>query len=166
MKIAMNTIVTMTYELKDADGNILESSKDPVAYLHGGYDNIFPKVEEAMHGKKIGDIVELGLEPSDAFGEYDAELVQIEPKSAFPEAELKIGMQFEGDDSSGEVIVYSVTDITDDKVVVDGNHPWAGQKVIFKAEVKDVSLANDNEVTNINMFKVMVEQSTLDLNYL
>ena len=149
MKIAMNTIVTMTYELKDADGNILESSKDPVAYLHGGYDNIFPKVEEAMHGKKIGDIVELSLEPSDAFGEYDAELVQIEPKSAFPEADLKIGMQFEGDDSSGEVIVYSVTDIADDKVVVDGNHAWAGQKVIFKAEVKDVRLANDNEVTNI-----------------
>jgi FKBP-type peptidyl-prolyl cis-trans isomerase SlyD len=146
MQIAMNTVVTMTYELKDAEGSILESSKEPVSYLHGGYDNIFPKVEESMHGKKIGDIIELGLEPSDAFGEYDAELVQIEPKSAFPEEELKIGMQFEGDDSSGEVIVYSVTDITDDKVVVDGNHPWAGQKVIFKAEVKDVRLANEEEV--------------------
>jgi FKBP-type peptidyl-prolyl cis-trans isomerase SlyD len=146
MKIAMNTVVTMTYELKDADGNILESSSEPIAYLHGGYDNIFPKVEEAMHGKTIGDTLELGLEPSEAFGEYDAELVQIEPKNAFPEAELKIGMQFEGDDSSGEVIVYSVTDITDDKVVVDGNHPWAGQKVIFKAEIKDVRLANEKEV--------------------
>jgi len=146
MQIAMNTVVTMTYELKDAEGNILESSSEPVAYLHGGYDNIFPKVEEAMHGKKIGDTIELGLEPSDAFGEYDAELVQVEPKSAFPEAELKIGMQFEGDDSSGEVIVYSVTDITEDKVIVDGNHPWAGQKVIFKAAVKDVRLANEEEV--------------------
>ena len=146
MKIAMNTVVTMTYELKDADGNILESSSEPIAYLHGGYDNIFPKVEEAMHGKTIGDTLELGLEPSEAFGEYDAELVQIEPKNAFPEAKLKIGMQFEGDDSSGEVIVYSVTDITDDKVVVDGNHPWAGQKVIFKAEIKDVRLANEEEV--------------------
>ena len=146
MQITMNTVVTMTYEIKDADGNILESSKEPVTYLHGGYDNIFPKVEEAMHGKKVGDTIELGLEPSDAFGEYDAELVQIEPKSAFPEAELKIGMQFEGDDSSGEVIVYSVTDITEDKVIVDGNHPWAGQKVIFKAAVKDVRLANEEEV--------------------
>ena len=146
MQIAMNTVVTMTYELKDAEGNILESSKEPVSYLHGGYDNIFQKVEEAMHGKKIGDTIEIGLEPSDAFGEYDAELVQVEPKSAFPEAELKIGMQFEGDDSSGEVIVYSVTDITEDKVIVDGNHPWAGQKVIFKAAVKDVRLANEEEV--------------------
>ena len=146
MQITMNTVVTMNYEIKDADGNILESSKEPVEYLHGGYDNIFPKVEEAMHGKKAGDTIELGLEPSDAFGEYDAELVQIEPKSAFPEAELKIGMQFEGDDSSGEVIVYSVTDITEDKVIVDGNHPWAGQKVIFKAAIKDVRLANEEEV--------------------
>ena len=146
MKIAMNTVVTMTYELKDADGNILESSSEPIAYLHGGYDNIFPKVEEAMHGKTIGDTLELGLEPSEAFGEYDAKLVQIKPKNKFPETELKIGMQFEGDDSSGKVIVYSVTDITDDKVVVDGNHPWAGQKVIFKAEIKDVRLANEEEV--------------------
>tara|TARA_B100000767_G_scaffold274201_1_gene306485 strand:+ start:1345 stop:1824 length:480 start_codon:yes stop_codon:yes gene_type:complete len=151
MKIAMNTVVTMNYELKDADGKVLESSKDPVAYLHGGYDNIFPKVEEAMHGKKAGDTIELGLEPADAFGEYDAELVQIEPKNAFPEAELKIGMQFEGDDNSGEVIIYTVTDIEDDKVIVDGNHLWAGQKLIFKAEIKDVRLANDEEVGHKNV---------------
>ncbi len=146
MQITMNTVVTMTYEIKDTDGNILESSSEPVSYLHGGYDNIFPKIEEAMHGKKIGDILELGLEPSDAFGEYDAKLVQIEPKSAFPESELKVGTQFEGDDNSGEIIVYTVTDITEDKVVVDGNHPWAGEKIFFKAEIKDIRLANEEEV--------------------
>ena len=146
MQIAMNTVVTMTYELKDADGTILESGTDPIVYLHGGYDNIFPKVEEAIHGKKIGDTLELGLEPSDAFGEYDAELVQVEPKSAFPETELKVGMQFEGDDNSGEIIIYTVTDITADKVVVDGNHPWAGQRVIFSAIIKDIRLANEQEI--------------------
>ena len=153
MQIAMNTIVTMTYEIKDTDGNILESGSEPISYLHGGYDNIFPKVEEAMHGKKIGDTLELGLEPSDAFGEYDAELVQIEPKSAFPEAELKIGMQFEGDDNSGEIIVYTVTDITEDKVVVDGNHPWAGEKIFFKAKIKDVRLANEKEIKHKHAHK-------------
>ncbi len=146
MQITMNTVVTMTYEIKDTDGNILESGSERVSYLHGGYDNIFPKIEEAMHGKKIGDTLELGLEPSDAFGEYDAELVQIEPKSAFPKAELKVGMQFEGDDNSGEIIVYTVTDITEDKVVVDGNHPWAGEKIFFKAEIKDIRLANEKEI--------------------
>jgi len=146
MEIKMNTVVNMTYELKDPDGNLLESSGEPVTYLHGGYDNIFPKVEEAMHGKKIGETVLVSLEPSDAFGIYDEGLVQIEPASAFPETELKEGMQFEGEDDSGEVIIYTVTDIADGKVVVDGNHPWAGQRVIFTAIIKDVRLANEEEV--------------------
>ena len=146
MEIKMNTVVNMTYELKDPDGNLLESSSEPVTYLHGGYDNIFPKVEEAMHGKKIGETVVVTLEPADAIGIYDEGLVQIEPASAFPETELKEGMQFEGEDDSGEVIIYTVTDIADGKVVVDGNHPWAGQRVIFTAIIKDVRLANEEEV--------------------
>lgn len=148
MQIAMNTVVSMTYELKDADGNVLESSNDPVAYLHGGYDNIFPKVEEAMHGKKVGDVVVVDLQPADAFGEYDEELVQIEPVSAFPAAELKVGMQFEGEDETGEVILYTVSEIADGKVVVDGNHPWAGERVIFTATITDVREANKEEVSH------------------
>jgi FKBP-type peptidyl-prolyl cis-trans isomerase SlyD len=148
MQVSMNTVVTMTYELKDADGVVLESSEQPVAYLHGGYDNIFPKVEEAIHGKNIGDTIELALEPADAFGEYDAELVQIEPASAFPQENLKEGSQFEGEDETGEVILYTVTNVADGKVVVDGNHPWAGQRIIFKATIKDVRSANQEEVTH------------------
>jgi FKBP-type peptidyl-prolyl cis-trans isomerase SlyD len=148
MEIKMNTVVSITYDLKDADGNILESTKEPVTYLHGGHDNIFPKVEEVIHGKKIGDKVAIALEPIDAFGDYNEELVQIEPASAFPEKSLKEGMQFEGEDSSGEVIVYTITDIADGKVVVDGNHPWAGQKVIFEAVIKDVRDASTEEVTH------------------
>ena len=109
MQIAMNTVVTMTYQLKNADGEVLESSAEPVSYLHGGYDNIFPKVEEAMHGKNVGDVVTVDLQPTDAFGEFDEELVQIEPANAFPANELKMGMQFEGEDETGEVILYTVT---------------------------------------------------------
>ncbi len=148
MQIAMNTVVTMTYELKDVDGNVLESSADPVSYLHGGYDNIFPLVEEAMHGKNIGDEVIVDLQPVDAFGEYDEELVQIEPASAFPADELKVGMQFEGEDDTGEVILYTVTEIADGKVVVDGNHQWAGERVVFTATIKDVRVALAEEVTH------------------
>ena len=146
MEIKMNSVVKITFELKDSDGNLLESSSEPISYLHGGYDNIFPKVEEAMHGKKVGEKVIVSLEPADAFGTYDENLVQIEPATAFPEASLKKGMQFEGDDGSGEVIIYTVTDIADGKVIVDGNHPWAGQRVIFSAIVKDIRLANEQEI--------------------
>jgi len=146
MQVKMNTVVTIIYELKDADGNILEKSNDPIAYLHGGHDNIFPKVEEAIHGKNVGDSVEITLDPADAFGDYDEGLVQIEPLSAFPEKNIKEGMQFEGEDESGEVIIYTVTNIADGKVVVDGNHPWAGQRVLFMATIKDVRDANQEEI--------------------
>ena len=146
MEVKMNSIVKMTYELKDTDGNLLESSNEPVAYLHGGYDNIFPKVEEAMHGKKVGEEIVVSLEPADGFGIYDENLVQIEPTTAFPETDLKKGMQFEGEDDSGEVIIYTVTDIADGKVVVDGNHPWAGQRLIFNAVVKEIRSANEQEI--------------------
>ena len=148
MQVAMNTVVTMTYELKNADGEVLESSAEPVAYLHGGYDNIFPKVEEAMHGKNVGDVVEVNLEPVDGFGDYDEELVQIEPATAFQADELKVGMQFEGEDDTGEVILYTVTEIADGKVVVDGNHPWAGERLLFKATITEVRSANKEEVTH------------------
>lgn len=147
MQVSMNTVVSMTYELKDADGNLLEESKDPVAYLHGGFDNIFPKVEEAIHGKNIGDVVHVDLQPDDAFGDYDEGLVQIESADKFPTKDLKVGMQFEGEDTeSGEIIIYSITDIADGKVVVDGNHPWAGQRVVFSATIKDVRAANQEEI--------------------
>ncbi|HWU83182.1 MAG TPA: peptidylprolyl isomerase [Methylophilaceae bacterium] len=146
MQIAMNTVVSMTYELRDSEGNVLESSAEPVSYLHGGYDNIFPRVEEELHGKAVGDVVEITLEPADAFGDYDEELVQIEPVAAFPTKDLKVGMQFEGEDESGEVILYTITNIDDGKVVVDGNHPWAGERVLFKATVTGVRSAGKEEV--------------------
>ncbi len=147
MQVSMNTVVSMTYTLKDADGNVLEESQEPVAYLHGGFDNVFPKVEEAIHGKNIGDVVHVDLQPEDAFGDYDEALVQIESADKFPTDELKVGMQFEGEDTeSGEVIIYSITDIADGKVVVDGNHPWAGQRVVFSATIKDVRKAEEVEI--------------------
>ena len=148
MKISMNTVVTMSYEIRDAENNILESSKEPITYLHGGYDQIFPKVEEAIHNKSKGDKIEIALEPAEAFGEYDPSLVQLEPTSAFPESQLKEGMAFEGEDEKGEVIIYYVKNIADGKVEVDGNHPWAGQKISFRASIEDVRSAKDEEISH------------------
>jgi FKBP-type peptidyl-prolyl cis-trans isomerase SlyD len=148
MQIAMNTVVSITYELSDVDGNILESTSEPVSYLHGGYDNIFPKVEEELHGKKVGDTLILALEPADAFGDYDEELVQIEPVSAFPTDKLEVGMQFEGEDPTGDVVLYTITDIGDGKVVVDGNHPWAGERVNFRCTVTGVRPATKEEINH------------------
>lgn len=148
MHIAMNTVVSITYELRDSDGNILDASTEPVNYLHGGHDGIFPKVEEELHDKKVGDTVALSLEPADAFGEYDEDLVQIEPADAFPVDTLEVGMQFEGEDPSGDVVLYTVTDIADGKVVVDGNHPWAGERLNFKCTVTGIRPATKEEVNH------------------
>ena len=84
MKISMNTVVTMNYEIRDAENNILESSKEPITYLHGGYDQIFPKVEEAIHNKSKGDKIEIALEPAEAFGEYDPEFSSIRTNERIP----------------------------------------------------------------------------------
>ncbi|MEK9771777.1 MAG: peptidylprolyl isomerase [Nitrosomonadales bacterium] len=146
MKITMNTVVTIDFELKDSDGNTLEKSKEPITYLHGGFDNIFPKVEEGMHGKDIGETVEISLDPKDAFGEYDESLVNVESIEKFPEKNIKEGMQFEGENEQGEIIVYTVTNIADNKVVVDGNHPWAGQRLLFIAKILEVRAANAEEI--------------------
>ncbi|MCX7627103.1 MAG: peptidylprolyl isomerase [Methylophilaceae bacterium] len=148
MKITMNTAVSITYEVFDSAGNLLEASAEPVTYLHGGYDGIFPRVEEALHDKSVGDTLEITLEPQDAFGDYDEELVQIEPVSAFPTDRVEVGMQFEGVDASGDVVLYTVTDVADGKVVVDGNHPWAGERILFRCKVTDVRPATIEEINH------------------
>jgi FKBP-type peptidyl-prolyl cis-trans isomerase SlyD len=144
--VAKNTVVTIVYRLANSDGEILEQSEEPHSYLHGGYGNVFPAVESALEGKVAGDTVEVLMAPEDAFGEYDEELLRVEDREVFP-AELEVGMQFEGQgESSGQVNIYTVTDITDDKVVVDGNHPLAGQALTFTCEVTHVRAADPHEI--------------------
>ena len=146
MQVGKDTVVSLTYELLDTDGKTIEKSDSPIDYLHGGYEGIFPAVERALSGKNAGDQCRVRLEPDDAFGEYDAGLVHLEPRSKFPES-LTVGMQFEGRGSeSGSSLIYTVTDVADDKVVVDGNHPLAGRTLEFSCTVTAVRAASKEEV--------------------
>jgi FKBP-type peptidyl-prolyl cis-trans isomerase SlyD len=148
MEIAKNTVVGLVYELLDADDKVLEKTESPFEYLHGGYRGIFPLVEKALAGKQVGDSCRIRLEPDDAFGEYDAELVHLEPRNKFPE-NIAVGMQFTGTGAeSGTTMIYTVTDIADDKVVVDGNHPLAGQTLQFACTVNAVRAASAEEVAH------------------
>ena len=83
------------YKLSDAQGNLIEESHEPMVYLHGGYENTLPKIEEALDGQEAGYETTIQVEPEDAFGEYDPELVKVEPRDRLPEP-LEVGMQFEG----------------------------------------------------------------------
>ena len=147
MQIERGRVVTLAYEMRNARGEALEAGDASLAYLHGGFGGIFPKVEEALEGKQVGVEVALTLEPEDAFGEYDAELMRVEPRDRFPET-LEVGMQFEGvpGGREDEARIYIVTDITDEAVVVDGNHPLAGERLWFKCSVKEVRDATDEEM--------------------
>lgn len=150
MQVAKNTVVTLDYSVADPDGELVDAGQEPLVYLHGGYDDIFPMIEEAVQGKKIGESVVVKMQPDDAFGEYDAELVQIEPRSGFPK-ELQVGMQFEGvpegaDDD--DILIYRVTEIADDKVVLDGNHPLAGMALVFTCTVTAVRPASSEEIAH------------------
>lgn len=149
MQIAKNTVVTISYRVTDSDGNLVDSGERPIVYLHGGYDGIFPRIEEALQGKSTGDALEVKLQPDDAFGDYDAELVMIEPRSLFPD-NIEVGMQFErasetDDDDDGSEL-YTITDIAEDKVVVDGNHPLAGLALVFFCTVAEVRPATADEI--------------------
>lgn len=151
MKIAKNTVVTVHYKLSDAQGNLIEEGTEPMVYLHGGYQNTLPKIEEALEGQDVGFQTTIQVEPEDAFGEYDASLIKVEPRNRLPEP-LEIGMQFEGtpegDDADGEALIFTVTDIADDKVVLDGNHPLAGVALRFTLDVAGVRAASDEEVAH------------------
>lgn len=148
MNVAPNTVVSLSYVLYDGDGALIEKAEEPLVYLHGGYAGIFPLVEKALEGKAVGETCQVRLTPLDAFGEYDAELVRVEALELFP-AEVAVGMQFQGEASDkGEVIVYTVTDVADGKVVVDGNHPLAGQTLNFECTVAAVRAATEEEMTH------------------
>ena len=151
MKIAKDTVVTLNYKLSDAQNNLIEESREPMVYLHGGYENTLPKIEEALEGKEAGHKVNLQVEPEDAFGEYDPDLVKIEPAERLPQG-VQVGMQFEGSPDDGdeetEARIFTVTDVADGKVVLDGNHPLAGMALRFALEVVGVRAANAEEVAH------------------
>lgn len=149
MQIIKDSIVSITYQLADSAGKVLEQTDEPISYLHGGYDNIFPTVEAELQGKSIGESLTITLQPEYAFGEYDAELVRVEPKDRFPVPDVQVGMQFEGESDDGQdMLLYTVTEITDDTIVVDGNHPLAGQTLKFTCTVTDVRPASAEEIAH------------------
>lgn len=150
MKIARDSVVSLRYELFDSTGELLEKVDDQISYLHGGYDGIFPLVEEALHGKQAGDNCSVTMQPEDAFGEYDHDLVEVEPRSSFPK-EVAVGMQFEGgpegtDDD--DFLLFTVIEVTDDEVTVDGNHPLAGKTLTFNCTVTGVRPATPEELAH------------------
>lgn len=147
MKIEKNTAVTLRYTVSDLSGKMLEESKEPMSYLHGGYGNTFAKIEEALEGKDDAYQTTIELHPEDAFGLRDEGLLQTIPKTQFPPG-VKVGGQLEGRDDSGHTIVFTVLKIKGDTVYLDGNHALAGKVLRFGLKVMEVRAASEEEIAH------------------
>jgi FKBP-type peptidyl-prolyl cis-trans isomerase SlyD len=145
MKIEKDTVVTLHYKVAEADGKLIEQSKDPMVYLHGGYENTLPKIEAALDGQEPGYQVTLQLKPEDAFGVRDEALVRTIPKKDFPPG-VKVGGQLEGVTDEGQPHVFHVMKIKGDTVHLDGNHPLAGKELRFVLKVAGVRAATAEEI--------------------
>ena len=125
--------------MHDAQGAQLQAPSD-VTYLHGGYGEMLAALENLLEGKGPGESIVVQLEPEQAFGEYDAELIRVEPAERYGEG-IAVGMEVEEDSR-----FYTVTDVADGKVVLDGNHPLAGMALRFFCHVLSVRTARPEEI--------------------
>jgi len=149
MEITRQCVVALTWTLKDTLGEVLDVLDEPVEFLVGGED-LLAKIEEALQGYEPGATLDLHLEPEEAFGDYDDELVFLEPRGLFP-AELEEGMTFEGmpqgsNPDAPRNVLFTVTEIYPDHVVLDGNHPLAGLALRLHLKVEGVREATEEEI--------------------
>ena len=150
MLIAANKAVSIDYTLTNDAGEVIDSSAGgaPLVYLHGA-GNIIPGLEKALEGKQGGDQIQVSIEPQDAYGEYSPELVATLNRAMFEGVdELEVGMQFHVSGLDGGMQIVTIRDVEGDDVIVDGNHPLAGQRLNFKVKVVNVREASEEEVAH------------------
>jgi FKBP-type peptidyl-prolyl cis-trans isomerase SlyD len=147
MKIEKDRVVTMRFKASELGGKVLEHGKTPMAYLHGGYSNVLPKIEEALEGQAAGYEVALVLRSKDAFGEFDENLRQTIPKSRFPPG-VKVGGQLKARDPEGRERTFVVKKIKGQEVFLDAHHPLVGKALRFEVTVIDVREATEEELAH------------------
>jgi FKBP-type peptidyl-prolyl cis-trans isomerase SlyD len=149
MQIGDQKVVTLHYTLTDNDGQIIDKSDDgSFAYLHGA-SNIIPGLESALTGKSIGDVVTVTVAPEEGYGARNDAMLQQVPKSMFEDVSaIAVGSQFHAQGPNGEMLVVTVSEVAEEHVVVDGNHPLAGVDLNFDVTVIDVRDASQEEIAH------------------
>ena len=145
--VARGRVVTLAVDLYDAQGTPLHGGGQSFVYLHGGYGGLPEALESALEGKGAGETVRVHLEPEQAFGDYDAALLRVEPRSRYGDG-LAVGMEIEDAFGGDEPRIYTVTDLAEDKIVLDANHPLAGMALNFSCRVIAVRAASEDEIRN------------------
>ena len=138
--------VSLSYDIFDATGQPVDDVRRNLTYLHGGYGEVLPKIEAALEGQSVGYSCSLYLEPEDAFGDYDADLIAMIPVESLPEG-AEVGMSFDGvPGQAADGNIYNLTDIAQGQAVLDGNHPLAGIALRYEVTVDAIREASDEEI--------------------
>lgn len=148
MKVEKNKVVSINYTLTDDSGEVLDSSEggEPLAYLHG-QGNLIPGLETELEGKSEGDTFRTAIDPADGYGEYNDALIAEVPRDRFTGVdEINVGMEFQAQTSDGGSQIVRVTEVSDEAVKVDANHPLAGQTLHFDVTVAGVRDATEEEL--------------------
>ncbi|HWS01798.1 MAG TPA: peptidylprolyl isomerase [Gammaproteobacteria bacterium] len=145
-RIAPRKLVSLTYRISDTEGVLLEQNDVPVSYLHGGYSEMFEKVERALEGKGAGDVVEVSLDPTEGFGAHDPNLTFTDDIENVPPEFRHLGAEVEMQGEHGEARTFIVTRIENGQLTVDCNHPFAGKTVLFRIEILSVRDASPDEL--------------------
>ncbi len=149
MKITKNRAVTMQYILKNSKNKVLDSSQEdsPLVYIHG-VGSLIPGLEKALEGRTAGDSLRVSVKPEDAYGVRSEELVRTIPKSEFRDADkIEVSEQFEVDTDNGPLVL-TVIAVKAQEIVVDGNHPLAGETLHFEVIVAEVREATEEELAH------------------
>ena len=147
LTITRNRVITLQYALSNADGVIIrKASGTPITYLHGA-GVLFSRLEQQLENHRTGDIVTARLLPDDAFGRRNPDLVHDVPLNELPPGEdVRVGGKITGSDEQGNEVTFLVTEIKDDIVYMDGNHPLAGQSLHFEVEIQGIRDATEEEI--------------------
>ncbi|MBD3824567.1 MAG: peptidylprolyl isomerase [Epsilonproteobacteria bacterium] len=145
--IKKNSLVSISLKLEDERGNTLDES-DEVIYLHGGYKQIFQKLESELEGKKVGDSFDIFLQPVDAFGEYDESLVVKESLLNLPD-DIEVGVELDDEERDA---IWVVETIEEGYAILNANHELAGVSIRVSGEILEFEhLLEEGVVEILNM---------------
>ncbi len=148
MAIRQNKVVTMNYTLKDSEGNIIQTTGngEPFQFLSGN-QQILPKLEIEIENMIIGSKKNVKIIANEAYGEYSEQAVQQANKNNFPkDVDLQVGMEFVANSPEGHQMPFVITNIKDEEVTIDFNHPLAGKDLEFDIELIDIRDATIDEM--------------------
>jgi FKBP-type peptidyl-prolyl cis-trans isomerase SlyD len=150
LTIRPNTHVTIDYELRDDEGDLLDASEgeggEPIRYVHG-YGMLVPGLEAALVGLSVGDERDVVVPAEAGYGEYDEGLVlEIERRELPDPSRVKVGDELVAESPDGDEIAMSVVEVRDEMVIVDANHPLAGMTLRYRVAVREIRPATDDEI--------------------